>query len=125
MRTGLLLGDRLLDGLHAVIALFCLIGWAFPATRSLHLLLVLIIVFCWFGLGGVLGTRYCPLTDLQWRIKKQLGKKPDNSSFVGYAIENLFGIRFNSRQAHRFTEIIFYLVAAISLYMNISAASLV
>lgn len=119
MNRGLLISDRLLETFHLVLVVFCIFGWMFSATRSWHLLLVALIMVSWVGLGRVKGAGYCPLTDLQWRLKRHLGERPGTSSFVGYEIRKLLGIKLTARQADQITETAFYLLAAASVSVNV------
>jgi hypothetical protein len=78
--------------IHLAILLFNLLGWILPSTRKAHLVVVLITAFCWLVLGIWKGIGYCPITDLQWRVKENLGEGNLPNSFVTYCLYGL-GIR--------------------------------
>ena len=119
MRHALSVADRMLEAFHLGVILFCLTGWMIPHTRLLHLGLVAMIALSWFGLGAIFGIGYCPLTALQWRLRRLRGEMPPTTSFVGYQIRRLTGIRLDTGRANRLTRLAFYLSTAASLYVNL------
>jgi hypothetical protein len=60
---------------HALVIVINLTGWIFPRTRKLHIIVLGLTAFSWFGLGPLLGypLGYCFCTDWHWRIRQQLG----------------------------------------------------
>ncbi|MBS1584115.1 MAG: DUF2784 family protein [Bacteroidetes bacterium] len=88
----LAIADILLNVLHTLIILFCLVGWAWKRTRVAHFILVAFIFASWFILGIWKGLGYCALTDLQWHIKTQLSEKHLPNSFIKYAVDKISGV---------------------------------
>ncbi|WP_258103311.1 DUF2784 domain-containing protein [Marinoscillum sp. MHG1-6] len=83
--------DYFLTIFHSLFILFVLAGWAFPQTRKVHLLALILVLAAWVVLGFFIGTwGYCPLTDWHWDIKRSLGQGDLPSSFVEYILEQLF-----------------------------------
>tara|TARA_Y100001972_G_C7662029_1_gene334064 strand:+ start:2667 stop:3041 length:375 start_codon:yes stop_codon:yes gene_type:complete len=81
---------------HSAFILFVLLGWIHPKTQRVHQVALLITLVAWLLIGWYVGTiGYCPLTDWQWDIKRQLGERNLPSSFTEYVAEKLIGIDFN------------------------------
>jgi hypothetical protein len=76
---------------HVGLILFNLFGWAWKSIRRLHLIIISLTVFSWFGLGIFYGWGYCPSTDWHWMIKQKLGETNLSSSFVHYCVTKLTG----------------------------------
>jgi hypothetical protein len=117
-RIALVTADRFLHLLHLGVALFCVTGWIFPATRLANLVLVILIALSWFGLGKFYGFGYCLITDLQWKIKERLGERPVSPSFVKYQLDRIAGRNLDPKTVDRFTQGSFYLSVLASLYVN-------
>lgn len=91
---------------HSAFILFVLFGWAHPKTRKIHQIALLFTLIAWLILGfyvGVIG--YCPLTDWQWEIKRELGVRGLPSSFTEYIIEKITGIDFRTTHVDMATAI--------------------
>lgn len=60
---------------HTLVIIINLTGWILPRTRKLHLIVLGVTGFSWFGLGPLLGypLGYCLCTDWHWRIRQRLG----------------------------------------------------
>jgi Protein of Unknown function (DUF2784) len=112
------LADWSLHALHVAVMLFCVTGWIFPETRSANLAVVALIAASWFVLGIFRGFGYCAITDLQWRIKKRLGRQPATDSFVKYQFDWLTRRDLNPRLVDGLTQLAFYLSAAASIYLS-------
>ncbi|MEQ8336384.1 MAG: DUF2784 domain-containing protein [Cyclobacteriaceae bacterium] len=81
---------------HSAFILFVLLGWIHPKTQRVHQVALLVTLIAWLLIGWYVGTiGYCPLTDWQWDIKRQLGERNLPSSFTEYVAEKLTGIDFN------------------------------
>lgn len=81
---------------HSAFILFVLLGWIHPKTQRVHQVALLVTLIAWLLIGWYVGTiGYCPLTDWQWDIKRQLGERNLPSSFTEYVAEELTGIDFN------------------------------
>ncbi|MDH3634789.1 MAG: DUF2784 family protein [Gammaproteobacteria bacterium] len=101
-RYYLLALNLVLHGLHLVLILFSLVGWMFCETRLLNLIALLLILFSWYGLGPLLGKGnawgYCVITDIQWRIRRELGLESRSGGYVKYLADNLLGGDFDETQ---------------------------
>ena len=62
--------DTFIGVIHVLLILACLLGWMFARTRRAHLVLMGVVVGCWFLLGLKYGIGYCPLTDWHWQVKE-------------------------------------------------------
>lgn len=80
---------------HSAFILFVLLGWIHSKTRRSHQFALLFTLIAWLLIGFYVGTiGYCPLTDWQWDIKRQLGESNLPSSFTEYILEKLTGLNF-------------------------------
>ena len=87
------LADLAFTIFHSLLILFNLTGWAFRRTRRVHLVVILLTLAAWLLIGAMVGNiGYCPLTDWQWQIKKELGQKGLPNSFTAYLLNNIFGL---------------------------------
>lgn len=81
---------------HSAFILFVLFGWIHPRTQRIHQFALLFTLIAWLLIGWYVGTiGYCPLTDWQWDIKRQLGERNLPSSFTEYVGEKLTGMDLN------------------------------
>ncbi|MFP4280077.1 MAG: DUF2784 domain-containing protein [Halochromatium sp.] len=87
--------DQALFLLHAALVLFILTGWVWQRTRRLHLLVVVLTLASWVGLGAWYGLGYCPLTDWHWQVKAALGETGLPASYIKYYADALTGTSWN------------------------------
>lgn len=84
---------------HSLFILFVLLGWVHPKTQRIHQIALLLTLIAWVLIGLYIGTiGYCPLTDWQWDIKRQLGYQNLPSSFTEYIAEKVSG--YNFKKSH-------------------------
>ena len=69
----------------------------FEPTRTLHLLVIVLVAISWFGLGKFFGYGYCLLTDTQWRVKRKLGQEPYTESYVKYVMDKVTGLNIDKK----------------------------
>ncbi len=100
--------------MHSALILIFLIGWMVDALRFFHLVLSFLILFSWYGLGLIFGKGYCPVTDLQWKIKRHLGKDPGARFYVKYLIDKITGSDMNEDVIDKMTTLLFFLILIIS-----------
>ncbi len=110
------LTDLLLTLLHLAIISFNLFGWIWKPR--LHLTLVLLTLACWFVLGIWFGWGYCPVTDLQWRVKESLGEKDLPGSFIKYYADWICGRPISAALIDKLTAACFFSAVLISIYIN-------
>ena len=103
---------------HIVLIFFNLFGWIFPYTRRVHLIIVIVTWFSWIVLGIWFGFGYCPLTDLQWKIKERLGETDLPASFITYAAEAISGREFPDPFIDAVTGICFITVTFLTVFFN-------
>jgi len=87
--------DQALFLLHAALVLFTLTGWIWQRTRRLHLLVVVLTLGSWVGLGAWYGWGYCPMTDWHWQVKAALGETGLPASYIKYYADALTGESWN------------------------------
>jgi hypothetical protein len=116
--TGLKILDVLLTLLHLVIIGFNLTGWMWHKTQKLHFICVSVTAACWFLLGIWFGIGYCPITDWQWQIKKNLGEHHLPDSFIKYFIDKITGGSVNATLVDVMTAVCFFAAILLSVYVN-------
>ena len=117
MRRLFTVADWALYVVHTIVMFFCLLGWIPPGTRGAHLVAVALIGFSWAVLGWFKGFGYCLLTDLQWNVKRRLGRAIGHNSFVKYQLDQLTGFDIRPQTADR--------VAYLGLVVALIGAALV
>lgn len=118
-RLTYILLNSLLHIFHLTMIFFCLFGWIFSETRLAHFGLVLLILGSWFGLGLFFGFGYCPITDLQWRVKREYGEMPSTEYYVKYMIDKITGRDNNPKIVNNMTTYVLLGLAVISTILNL------
>ena len=114
-KTYFTLGNIVLHITHLFIILFSMFGWLLDQTRLPHLILQLLILFSWFGLGFIKGWGYCLITDLQWRLKRSSNVIMYTNSYVKWLIDKLFSTSIRETSANIITMLTFFSTSIISL----------
>lgn len=119
----LLILNLVLHGLHQVLIVFSLVGWIFCETRLLNLIVLMLILFSWYGLGPILRKGntwgYCVITDIQWQIRKKLGLDSRSGGYVKYLADNLLGGDFDETRADKWAVAIIFACTLASLGTNL------
>lgn len=110
--------DNLLTILHLIIIGFNLLGWIYPSTRKIHFCFAMLTLSCWTILGIWYGLGYCPITDLQWDVKTQLGEQNLPGSFIKYFADKLTGASINSDLIDALTLGFFLFAIGCSIKLN-------
>jgi hypothetical protein len=110
--------DAFLTLLHLTVIGFNLLGWIWPATRKLHLIVVSATAGCWLILGIWFGLGYCPITDWQWHVKEQLGERNLPGSFIKYFIDKVGRTSVNASLVDACTAIGFLMAIVLTIYVN-------
>ncbi|MFT5289122.1 MAG: hypothetical protein ACI8QS_003247 [Planctomycetota bacterium] len=80
-----------LHGLHLCVILFCVVGWAFPALRVLHLVVCGLTLFSWFVIGPMIGNPgFCFLTGAQHLVWGKQGRR-DSGNYMSFLYGRLRG----------------------------------
>ena len=103
---------------HVLLIVACLIGWIFPRTRKAHLILMGVVLGCWFLLGLKYGIGYCPLTDWHWQVKIKLGEESLPNSFIKYVLDHIFPNPTSLRAVDILTFVAFFISLAPALYLH-------
>ena len=103
---------------HVLLIVACLIGWIFPRTRKAHLVLMGVVLGCWFLLGLQYDIGYCPLTDWHWQVKEKLGEGPLPNSFIKYLWDHIFTTSISPKAADILTFGAFFVSLIPALYLN-------
>jgi hypothetical protein len=96
-----------------------LLAWIPKSTRKLHMIILVLTIVSWIGLGYFFGWGYCILTDWHWDILEYLGERPFHSAFVAYFFDRVFNVSMSNHFSNIITiaGLIFGLSGAI--YVNI------
>jgi hypothetical protein len=105
---------------HVVLITFVIVGWMFPATRTAHLILVLLTLGSWFVLGIWMGMGYCPITEWHWKIKDALGEGRPGMSYVQFVLQKLLRRSLNAMAIDRAVTMLTVLLALASVAVNIT-----
>jgi len=101
----------LLHGLHLLVIVFCLVGWAFAETRLLHLVLCGLTLASWFLIGPLIGRPgYCFLTGMQHWVWTRLGRE-ERPTYMSYLYHRLTGRDSGAtgrRTIEVTTQVVFY-----------------
>lgn len=110
--TTLRILDKLFFAFHTIWIAFNLIGWARRETRPIHRITVALTAFSWFVLGAFYGWGYCLCTDWHFRVRRALGERDPESSYVQLLIHHVLGIELSRRTSDRITIAVFACVVA-------------
>ena len=108
----------LLHVVHVSIIVFCLFGWIYEPTRKANLVLLIMVLISWVGLGCFFGFGYCLITDIQWKVMERLGKRPASGSYIKYLSDRIPGLDVSEVIAERMTEVLFFTLLAVSSVFN-------
>jgi len=115
--VALVTADKGLYALHLVSTSFIVFGWIPSATRTINFYLIVLTFVSWLGLGLKQGFGYCFFTDLQSKIRRRLGRE-EIDSFILDFLERLTGRSLNPSSVELATQVVFYLSALASIYVN-------
>lgn len=121
-RHYLLALNLMLHGIHLVLIGFSLVGWMFCEIRLLNLVALLLILFSWYGLGPMLSKGspwgYCVITDIQWRIRSELGLESRSGGYIKYLADTLIGGDFDETRLDIFSVVIIFSCFVASVATN-------
>ncbi|MBI5857089.1 MAG: DUF2784 domain-containing protein [Sphingobacteriales bacterium] len=103
---------------HTTFTLFNIAGWAFPKTRKLHLITILLTAASWFILGIWYGWGYCFCTDWHWQVREAMGIHDRSNSYIHFLLLKLTGKNFDTNLVDNVTLIVFLLCFVLSVWVN-------
>ncbi len=110
--------DIIFHILHILIICINIFGWIFKRTRRLNLIVLLLTLFSWFGLGLFYGLGYCPLTDWHWDVKRSLGQTNLPNSYIKLMLDSLTGYNWSPDVVDIITFISFFSAFGFSCGLN-------
>ncbi len=110
--------DHFFIVIHSCLVLFNLSGWAFKRTRRIHLMIISVTLFSWFGLGLFYGWGFCPLTQWHWQVKYQLGEILLPDSYIKYYADKLTGLSWEPLVVDSAVLILGLLSFVLSCWLN-------
>jgi len=115
--------NLVLHGFHQILIVFSLVGWIFCETRMLNLIVLMLILFSWYGLGAILRKGntwgYCVITDIQWQVRKELGLDRRSGGYVKYLADNLVGRDFDETRVDKWCNAIIFTCVFASVATNL------
>ncbi|MDH3534877.1 MAG: DUF2784 family protein [Gammaproteobacteria bacterium] len=112
-----------LHGFHLVLIVFNLVGWMFCETRMLNLVVLLLTLLSWYGLGPLMGKGsawgYCVVTDLQWGVRRQMGLDSRKGGYIKYLADNLLGDDFDETRVDKWSTVVFLTCIFASVTTNL------
>lgn len=112
-----------LHGIHQILIVFSLVGWIFCEIRMLNLIVLMLILLSWYGLGPILGKGnalgYCFITDIQWQVRKKLGLDSRSGGYVKYLADNLLGWDFDETRVDKWAVAIILACTLASVTTNL------
>jgi hypothetical protein len=104
---------------HSTVILFNLLGWIWRKTRKANLILLLLTVFSWFGLGIWYGFGYCPCTDWHWLVRYRLGYTDMSPSYLVFLIRTFTGLEVGKGLVDVFAVLFLLSALAASVIANV------
>lgn len=102
------IANVLMHGMHLAVISFSSLGWIWPQTRALHLVLAAGVAASWFLLGPIMGRPgLCILTEVQHRIWKRMGRT-EMPNYMPLLYERIAGHPGDPERINRVTQIAFY-----------------
>ena len=103
------LANIALHGLHLAIVLGAGTGWMFCETRLATLALQGAIALSWLVIGPLSGKPigYCLVTDLQWRVRRDIGLVERPGGYMKYLLDGVTGRNFDAGFIDRWTARVF------------------
>jgi hypothetical protein len=115
------LANAALHGLHLMVIVLVVVGWAFDATRPAQLVVCILTLLSWFVLGPLVGQPgMCFLTDFQHRLWRRTGRG-GNENYMSYLFRRLTGHEPSSAGARRIdlaTQAVLYTCTGLSIYLS-------
>ncbi len=105
---------------HTVLMLFNCFGWAWKQTRCWNLITLLLTASSWFIVGIWYGWGYCFCTDWHWDVREKMGLFDQSDSYVHFLLLKLTGINFQKELVDTVSLIVFFILLAISIWLNIA-----
>ncbi len=104
---------------HTVWSIFNSAGWAFRATRKIHLATISLTAASWFILGIRYGWGFCPCTDWHWQVREALGEPVQSASYIHFLIYEITGINLPPGKVDTAVMAIFFAAAILSVVLNL------
>jgi len=104
--------------IHLSVICVNLTGWIFRRMRRIHLIVVMLTLFSWIGLGYRYGFGYCFLTDLHWQLLESQGVKNLPNSYIKYIADAVTGLNFNPTVVDICTGTAFAFAVVASIVVN-------
>jgi len=115
VHAGLILLNWTFHALHIGILLLNTFGWLFSSTQTATLMLQILTLISWFGLGSIYGCGYCCVTDWHSRIQKHLGQSGFPGGYVKFLVDHMTGMNADPVKTDRVTVAILLVAVLCSI----------
>jgi len=109
-----------LHAAHLSVIGFSVTGWMFPATQPANLILLLLVLGSWYGLGPLLGKcstdGYCVITDIHWRVRRHIGIDAPSWGYMKYLVDGISGRKVDEELIDRITALVFFSSLTASIF---------
>jgi hypothetical protein len=110
--------DYFFFAFHTAFTLFNILGWAWRGTRKWHLVTMTLTALSWFVLGIWYGWGYCACTDWHWDVRRELGYRDQQSSYIHFLVFKLTGANLKASLVETATLVVFFLAFGLSVFFN-------
>ena len=104
---------------HTALVAFNTLGWAWPRWRRWNLATLVVTALAWLGMGLWYGIGYCVCTDWHWQVRRALGIRDLDETYVGFLLRLATGYRADPTLVRTGTATVFVLCLAVSLALNL------
>lgn len=122
-QAALIFLDRLFHAAHLGIIFLNIFGWLFPNTQKATLMVQLLTLLSWFGLGWHYGFGYCCVTDCHSRIQRYLGQAGFPGGYIKFLVDRMTGMNADPVIIDRITAVIFFVAVSCSIFTALICSS--
>ena len=108
-----------MHAVHLAYVAFFLVGWAFPATRTAHILVSAATLVSWFGIGWFIRKPgFCIVTEAQYQVRSRLGLQSERESYLVYLVRVLTGRTVTQGVTDIAAQIVFFTLTSVAVVLK-------
>lgn len=115
-QVALMLLDWFFHTMHLGIIIVNTFGWLFPSAQKAALMVQLLTLLSWFGLGCIYGFGYCCITDWHSRVRRHLGQSGFPGGYIKFLVDRVTGMNADPVITDRITVVILFVAVSCSLF---------
>lgn len=109
--------DILLHIAHSGLVLFMVFGIFYKPWAKWHFIAVIMIWISWLLVGSYVGTYgYCPLTEMQWNVKRHLGEYSLPPSYIEYVYTTATGQDVDNKLMSNIIAAVMLVITMVSFF---------